>query len=204
MAIMAEMGVNTIRGAHYQHAQEWYDDADKAGMIMWAEVPFVHQSSFTNGAPKPALIDNGKEQLTELIRQNYNHPSIVVWSIGNETDIRPVQLNLKVPAHKTGTAEVSEDPNTPSVESSRNSHLAMLHGAPTQQDIPFTTRVLPASRSTEDTVAAGNGLDPKDPMKPPYRRYDPDAAPVARQGPLAQRRGGLAASTADNCAGIHA
>lgn len=98
MAIMAEMGVNTIRGAHYQHAQEWYDDADKTGMVMWAEVPFVHQSSLTNSAPKQALIDNGKEQLTELIRQNYNHPSIMVWSIGNETDIRPVQLNLKTPA----------------------------------------------------------------------------------------------------------
>lgn len=98
MAIMAEMGVNTIRGAHYQHAQEWYDDADKTGMIMWAEVPFVHQSSFTNGAPKQALIDNGKEQLVELIRQNYNHPSIVIWSVGNETDIRPVQLKLKTPA----------------------------------------------------------------------------------------------------------
>ena len=98
MAIMAEMGVNTIRGAHYQHAQEWYDDADKTGMVMWAEAPFVHQSSLTNSAPKQALIDNGKEQLTELIRQNYNHPSIMVWSIGNETDIRPVQLNLKTPA----------------------------------------------------------------------------------------------------------
>ena len=98
MAIMAEMGVNTIRGAHYQHAQEWYDDADKTGMIMWAEVPFVHQSSFTNGAPKQALIDNGKAQLVELIRQNYNHPSIVSWSVGNETDIRPVQLKLKTPS----------------------------------------------------------------------------------------------------------
>ena len=56
----------------------------------------------------------------------------------------------------------------------------MLHGAPTQQDIPFTTRVLPASTSTEDTIAADNGLDPKDPMKPPYRRYDVDCAAAAR------------------------
>lgn len=117
MAIMAEMGINTIRGAHYQHAQEWYDDADKTGMIMWAEVPFVHQSSFTNSAPKQALIDNGKEQLTELIRQNYNHPSIVVWSIGNEADIRPVQLNLKTPAQsqvmlkELGALAKREDPS---------------------------------------------------------------------------------------------
>ena len=88
--------------------------------------------------------------------------------------------NLKVPAHKTGTAEVSEDPNGSSVESSRYSRTVMLHGAPTPQDIPFTTRVLPASRSTEDTIAADNGLDPKNPMKPPYRRYDVDCAAVAR------------------------
>lgn len=98
--------------------------------------------------------------------------------------------NLKVPAHHTGTAEVSEDPNAPSVESSRNSRLAMLHGAPTRQDIPFTVRVLPASTSTEDTVAAGNGPDPKDPMKPPYRRYDVDCAAAARYFFLAEQPNG--------------
>ena len=97
--------------------------------------------------------------------------------------------NLKVPEH-TGTAEVSEDPNAPSVESSRNSRLAMLHGAPTRQDIPFTVRVLPASTSTEDTVAAGNGPDPKDPMKPPYRRYDVDCAAAARYFSLAEQPNG--------------
>ncbi len=66
----------------------------------------------------------------------------------------------------------------------------MLHGAPTLQDIPFTTRVLPASTSTEDTLAAGNGLDPKDPIKPPYRRYDVDCAAAARYLSLAQRPDG--------------
>ncbi len=98
MAIMAEMGVNTIRHAHYQHAQEWVDAADHAGMIVWAEVPFVHESSLTNDAPSAALIDNARSQLTELIRQNYNHPSVVIWSIGNETDIRPTQLGIDKPA----------------------------------------------------------------------------------------------------------
>jgi beta-galactosidase len=98
MAIMADMGVNTVRGAHYQHAQEWYNAADTTGMVMWAEVPFVQESSLTNAAPTKALIDNGINQLTELIRQNYNHPSIVIWSVGNETDIRPVQMNIKTPA----------------------------------------------------------------------------------------------------------
>ena len=98
--------------------------------------------------------------------------------------------NLKVPAHHTGTAEVREDPNAPSAESNRNAILAMLHGAPTQQDIPFTTRVLPASTSTEDTVAPGNALDAKSPMKPPYRRYDVDSAAAARYFSLAQQPDG--------------
>ncbi len=98
MAIMAEMGVNTIRHAHYQHAQEWVDAADRAGMIVWAEVPFVHESSLTNDAPSAALIDNARSQLTELIRQNYNHPSVVIWSIGNEVDIRPTQIGTDKPA----------------------------------------------------------------------------------------------------------
>jgi len=98
--------------------------------------------------------------------------------------------NLKVPAHKTGTAEVTVDPNAPSVELSHNARVAMMHGAPTLQDIPFTTRVLPASTSTENTTAPDNGLDPKDPMKPPYRRYDIDCAAAARYFSLIQRPDG--------------
>lgn len=119
LAIMAEMGVNTIRGAHYQHAQEWYDGADQAGMVMWAEIPFVHQSSFTNTTPTPALIANGEAQLVELIRQNYNHPSIMLWSIGNESDIRAVQLKLDTGAQSIvmlkalNTLAKQEDPGRP-------------------------------------------------------------------------------------------
>jgi beta-galactosidase len=87
MAIMAEMGVNTVRHAHYQHAQEWSDLADRTGMVVKAELPFVHQSAFDEGLPAPELIDNAREQLLELIRQNHNHPSIMLWSVGNEIDI---------------------------------------------------------------------------------------------------------------------
>ncbi len=78
------------------------------------------------------------------------------------------------------------DSNTPSVESRLYSRAAMLHGVPTPQDIPFTTRVLPASTSTEDTVAANNILSAKDPIKPPYRRYDVDCAAAARYITLAE------------------
>lgn len=87
MAIMAEMGVNTVRHAHYQHAQEWTELANRYGMVVKAELPFVHQSAFDEGLPAPELIANARLQLIELIRQNYNHPSIMLWSVGNEIDI---------------------------------------------------------------------------------------------------------------------
>ncbi|GGB56438.1 glycoside hydrolase family 2 TIM barrel-domain containing protein [Blastomonas aquatica] len=87
MAIMAEMGVNTVRHAHYQHAQEWSDEADKAGMVVKAELPFVHQSAFGGAPVAPELVANARQQLVELVRQNYNHPSIMIWSVGNEIDI---------------------------------------------------------------------------------------------------------------------
>jgi beta-galactosidase len=86
MAIIKEMGANSVRQAHYQHADEWSDEADKAGMIVWAEVPFVTTPSFTGGEGSPELFANAEQQTRELIRQNYNHPSIMMWSVGNEVD----------------------------------------------------------------------------------------------------------------------
>ncbi len=94
--------------------------------------------------------------------------------------------DLKVPAYHTGTASVNIDPNAHLVRSRLYSRAAMLHGAPAPQDIPFTTRVLPASTSTEDTVAANNILSARDPMKAPYRRYDVDCAAAARYITLAE------------------
>jgi beta-galactosidase len=89
--IMADMGANTVRLAHYQHDQEAYEQADAHGFVVWAEIPLVNQVSFDGGPPSPALKANARQQLTELIRQNYNHPSIAVWSIANEIDLRPTQ-----------------------------------------------------------------------------------------------------------------
>jgi beta-galactosidase len=95
MAIMAEMGVNTVRHAHYQHAQEWSAAADRAGMVVKAELPFVHQSAFDPSDPSPELVANARQQLLELIRQNYNHPSIMLWSVGNEIDIGAAIMALQ-------------------------------------------------------------------------------------------------------------
>ena len=87
MAIIAEMGANTVRFAHYQHAEDWFELADRYGMAVWAELPFVNKVSFGDAPASPELVANARQQMIELIRQNYNHPSVVAWGIGNEVDI---------------------------------------------------------------------------------------------------------------------
>lgn len=79
-ALIREMGANAIRVAHYQQSQLWYSLADQQGLVMWAEIPFVGPA-----LDQPAFVENAREQLRELIRQNYNHPAIIFWGIGNET-----------------------------------------------------------------------------------------------------------------------
>lgn len=82
MRILKEMGANTIRGAHYQHDQYWYDLADENGMVMWAEIPYISSHMANEKANQ-----NTKDQMMELVIQNYNHPSIAVWGLSNEISI---------------------------------------------------------------------------------------------------------------------
>ena len=86
MDLIAEMGANAVRMAHYQHDDAWADEADAHGMVAWAEVPYVTTPSLSGGEGSAAVFANAEQQLRELIRQNYNHPSIMMWSIGNEVD----------------------------------------------------------------------------------------------------------------------
>jgi beta-galactosidase len=79
MALIREMGANIIRLSHYEHADYFHQLADKVGVALWAEIPLVN--SITDSA---AFTTNARQQMTELIRQNYNHPSILFWGIGNE------------------------------------------------------------------------------------------------------------------------
>jgi beta-galactosidase len=90
MAIMREMGANTIRLTHYQHGQTIHDLADRYGLLLWDEIPFVSVMTLAADQiePTPGLVANARQQLQELIRQNYNHPSVAVWSIANEVDLR--------------------------------------------------------------------------------------------------------------------
>ena len=80
MELIREVGANTIRLAHYQHDQYFYDLCDKVGMIVWAEIPYISEH-LANGN------ENTVSQMKELIVQNYNHPSIVVWGVSNEITI---------------------------------------------------------------------------------------------------------------------
>jgi beta-galactosidase len=77
--LMDEMGVNALRTAHYQQDQHVYDLADEGGYLVWAEIPVVNSSTGSE-----AFRANAAQQLRELIRQDFNHPSIAFWGIGNE------------------------------------------------------------------------------------------------------------------------
>ncbi len=80
MALIRELGANTIRLAHYQHDQYFYDLCDRYGMVVWAEIPYISEH-MPNGR------ENTVSQMKELIVQNYNHPSIVTWGLSNEITI---------------------------------------------------------------------------------------------------------------------
>lgn len=79
--LICEVGATTIRLAHYQHDQYFYDLCDEKGLVIWAEIPYISQHM-------PGGRENTISQMKELIIQNYNHPSIVVWGLSNEITMR--------------------------------------------------------------------------------------------------------------------
>ena len=81
MDLICEVGATTIRLAHYQHDQYFYDLCDEKGMVVWAEIPYISNHM-------PGGRENTISQMRELIVQNYNHPSIVVWGLSNEITMK--------------------------------------------------------------------------------------------------------------------
>ncbi len=81
MELICEMGATTIRLAHYQHDRYFYDLCDEYGQVIWAEIPYISQHMATGR-------ENTISQMKELIAQNYNHPSIVVWGLSNEITMK--------------------------------------------------------------------------------------------------------------------
>lgn len=93
-ALIHEIGANTVRLAHYQHSRDFYDACDEYGFIVWAEIPYISCQS-----DDPHAHENSREQMLDLIYQNYNHPSICFWGISNEITIASEKPGL-VDNHK--------------------------------------------------------------------------------------------------------
>ncbi len=93
-ALIREVGANTVRLAHYQHSRTFYDECDRLGLVVWAEIPLISVMSDSLKAH-----ENSLQQMKELISQNYNHPSICFWGIANEITIggetSEMEANLK-------------------------------------------------------------------------------------------------------------
>ena len=116
--LMLEMGVNAIRLAHYPQATYMYDLLDRNGIVTWAEIPFVGPGGYADKGfvDQPSFRENGKEQLKEMIRQHFNHPSICFWGLFNElkeNGDNPLEYikELNVLAHQ-------EDPTRPTTSAS--------------------------------------------------------------------------------------
>ena len=118
IALIKELGANTIRLAHYQHDQYFYSLCDKTGFVLWAEIPFISQF-----IPTEEAYNNTISQMTELVAQNYNHPAICFWGISNEiligADREDLRQNLRDlhelaksmdPSRLTTMAQVSMTP----------------------------------------------------------------------------------------------
>lgn len=107
MELIREVGANTIRLAHYQHNQYFYDLCDKYGMVVWAEIPYI-------SAHMPGGRENTFFQMRELIVQNYNHPCIVTWGLSNEITISGKHRADMLDNHHELQKFVKElDPNRP-------------------------------------------------------------------------------------------
>ena len=85
--LIDEMGATTIRLAHYQHDEYFYDLCDEYGQVIWAEIPYISRHM-------PTGRENTISQMKELVIQNYNHPSIVVWGLSNEITISGSDADL--------------------------------------------------------------------------------------------------------------
>lgn len=118
MAIILEMGTNAMRLAHYPQATYFYDLADRNGLLVWAEIPFIGPGGYEERGyvGQASFHENGKEQLKELIRQHYNHPSICMWGLYNE--LKTIGDNPESYITELNALAHAEDPTRPTVAAS--------------------------------------------------------------------------------------
>ncbi|WP_215223125.1 glycoside hydrolase family 2 protein [Echinicola shivajiensis] len=108
MLLIKEIGATTIRLAHYQQAEDMYSIADSLGFLIWAEIPFVNTYTSEEAA-------NAKQQMTELVRQNSNHPSIYIWGIHNEVYSKTEDEYVAVLSRELNDIAKTNDPDRPTV-----------------------------------------------------------------------------------------
>jgi hypothetical protein len=119
LGIMKDMGANGLRFVHFQHPPHAYDKADQSGFLVWTEIPLNSAVSGT-----PAFQTNITQQFRELVRQNYNHPSVIMWGLGNEVyksdeDSNRIMAELQTiagtedPIRPTVYAHCCSSPNAP-------------------------------------------------------------------------------------------
>ena len=129
-ALIKELGANTIRLAHYQHDQYFYDLCDKTGFVLWAEIPFISQF-----IPTQEAYENTISQMTELVAQNYNHPAICFWGISNEILIGADREDLRQNLRDLHDLAKSMDP-------SRLTTMAQVSMTPMDSEHNFITDVV--------------------------------------------------------------
>ena len=129
LATIMDVGATTVRFAHYQQSEYLYSRCDSLGLIIWAEIPFVNQVTGQEA-------ENAEHQLVELIRQNFNHPSIYIWGLHNEV-YRPHAYTAQLTATLHNIAK-SEDPDRYTV--STNGYGSMEHPVNLNADVQAMNR----------------------------------------------------------------
>ncbi len=104
MMLIKEMGATTIRLAHYQQSPQMYALADSIGFLTWAEIPFVNRVSYYEN-------DNAKQQMVELVKQNFNHPSIYIWGVHNEVYSKTADEQVPVLSRELNDIAKTLDPD---------------------------------------------------------------------------------------------
>jgi beta-galactosidase len=113
--LLKEIGATAVRLSHYEHNDSTYRLADQNGIILWSEIPLVNRIT-----ESPAFYANAKQQLIELIRQRYNHPSVVCWGIFNEITLKPGPKPVNL-ARQLAQLAAQEDSTRPSTSAANAS-----------------------------------------------------------------------------------
>ena len=107
-AMLRELGATVLRLSHYEHSEQAYELADQNGLVLWTEIPLINRIT-----ESPAFYANAVQQMRELIRQRYNHPSIICWGIFNEITLKPGPRPTAL-ARQLAELVAREDPTRPS------------------------------------------------------------------------------------------